>query len=68
VLEAIIKIVAFGKRYFKDKWNIFDFIVVTGDFLFWIIGQVFGFKTAGTASILRTLRIGRVFKLFKSLK
>ena len=27
-IEAMIKIVALGKVYFKDKWNIFDFVVV----------------------------------------
>ena len=27
ILEAIIKIVAFGKRYFQDKWNLFDFVI-----------------------------------------
>ena len=29
-IEAIIKIIAFGKFYFKDNWNIFDFIIVIG--------------------------------------
>ena len=28
MLEAIIKLTAFGYRYFKDKWNLFDFIIV----------------------------------------
>ena len=27
-VEAIIKIVAFGKAYFKDGWCIFDFFIV----------------------------------------
>ena len=27
-LEAIIKIVAFKKSYFRDPWNIFDFTIV----------------------------------------
>lgn len=26
--EAIIKIIALGKVYFKDNWNVFDFIIV----------------------------------------
>lgn len=28
VAEAIIKLTAFGCRYFKDKWNVFDFLIV----------------------------------------
>ena len=32
-IEAIIKLIAFGKRYFKDGWNVFDFIIVIGTFV-----------------------------------
>ena len=27
-IEAIIKIVALGRFYFKDNWNLFDLVVV----------------------------------------
>ena len=27
LLEAIIKIIGFGYRYFKDRWNVFDFFL-----------------------------------------
>ena len=27
-IEAVINLIALGKHYFKDNWNIFDFIVV----------------------------------------
>jgi hypothetical protein len=26
-LEAMIKIIALDKRYFLEKWNVFDFII-----------------------------------------
>ena len=29
-LEAIIKLISQGKRYFKDSWNIFDLVIVIG--------------------------------------
>lgn len=32
-LEAIIKIIAFGGRYFKDGWNIFDLIILIGSLI-----------------------------------
>lgn len=37
VIEALIKIVAFGKRYFKDSWNKFDFFIVVLSTIFYII-------------------------------
>jgi voltage-dependent calcium channel L type alpha-1D len=64
--EAIIKLIAFRKNYFKDSWNKFDFIVVVGTWIVIIVLklnlpidlQIFG-------TILRTLRIGRIFRIIK---
>lgn len=39
-VEAIIKIVGFGFRYFKDKWNIFDFLIVVFSAVGIILEQV----------------------------
>jgi hypothetical protein len=33
VMEAIIKITAFGRRYFKSKWNIMDFMIALFSFI-----------------------------------
>lgn len=35
--ECIIKISAFGKEYFKNRWNTFDFFVVISTFVSIII-------------------------------
>lgn len=56
-LEAIIKIVACGNRpqdYFKNPWNLFDFIIVVVCFL--PIGGHY-------AAVLRLVRIARVLRL-----
>ena len=45
--EAVVKMMAYGLRYFADKWNLFDFII-----LFSIRFQV-----------LRVLRLTRLLKL-----
>jgi len=37
VLEATIKLIAFGFRYFKDKWNVFDFIIVLASIIVLVI-------------------------------
>lgn len=38
-LEAIIKLFAYRCAYFKDGWNIFDFIIVIGTFIGIILTQ-----------------------------
>ena len=65
-LEAIVKIYAMRTKYFKDNWNNFDFTVVV------LTAIILGLKFAGigkdlgvTSTILRSLRIGRVFRLIK---
>lgn len=70
ILEAAMKITAFGKSYFNNAWNKFDFFVVVtslGDF---ILKFFEGESTATTlligpqiARILRVLRLTRVIKL-----
>lgn len=65
-VEAVVKIIAQRKDYFKDSWNIFDFTVVMGTIVILGItwaGMAGGLEILGT--ILRTLRIGRVFRLIK---
>ena len=64
--EAIIKLIAMRKNYFKDSWNIFDFIVVVGTWLVIIILKLpLGFDLNILGTILRTLRIGRIFRIVK---
>ena len=55
-----------GTKYFKDSWNIFDFTVVVGTWLVLIVIEAdfqLDVKIAGT--VLRTLRIGRIFRIVK---
>ena len=62
VAEVVIKIGAEGKQpwnYFKDSWNVFDFIIVAVCFL--------PFDNAGFVAVLRLARILRVFKLVTAL-
>ena len=73
-LEAIIKITAMRSKYFKDGWNVYDFIVVVLTaiilLLTWL-GPYINLEVGNlgvTSTILRTLRIGRVFRLVKRAK
>ena len=70
-IEAIVKIIAMRSKYFRDGWNIFDFVVVLLTAIIlglsWI-GPKFGLEVGNlgvTSTILRSLRIGRIFRLVK---
>mgnify|MGYP000111586603 CR=1 FL=1 len=61
IIEVLVKLIAeFPKPwlYFKDAWNVFDFIIVAAAFM------PFG---GSSIAILRLLRLLRVLKLIKAL-
>ena len=61
-LECILKITAYGKLYFEDLWNRFDFLVV----IVTLIGMVLDITLdlVGTrTTIIRAFRLIRVFRL-----
>ncbi|WP_311477684.1 ion transporter [uncultured Gulosibacter sp.] len=53
VVELVLKIIALDRRFFRDGWNIFDFLVVA-------ISLV---PAIGPLSVLRSLRVLRVLRL-----
>ena len=65
VVEIAIRIAAHGRRpqdYFKNGWNVFDFLIIGGAF-------VPGVRQNATAlRVLRLLRIVRVVSLFPDLR
>ena len=65
-IEAIVKIIAQKKNYFKDSWNLFDFTIVIVTIIILSLNWAgLGDSIAILSTILRTLRIGRVFRLIK---
>ncbi|RDD37340.1 Sodium channel protein 60E [Trichoplax sp. H2] len=70
VLEAILKIIAMRQHYFKNLWNLFDFIIV----LVAIIGIILDVMDSSNASIpinpsmLRTLRLFRIVRILRVLE
>lgn len=66
-LEMFIKIIGVGViEYAKDKFNLFDCVVVIVSTVENIIQYVGIFLSGGTISALRALRLLRVFKLARS--
>lgn len=57
IAEMILKIMALGRKYPKDPWNVFDFIIVS-------ISVVLA---SGSLTVLRSLRILRMLRLISSL-
>ena len=53
VIEIGAKLYAYGGRFFRDAWNVFDFVIVA-------IALI---PTSGPLSVLRVLRILRVLRL-----
>ena len=61
VIECALKMTGLGAtRYFKDPWNRFDFVVVLGS-----LPEIFGQDMGPGATLLRTFRLGRLFRLLK---
>lgn len=65
IFEAIIKLLGLGKNYFKDGWNIFDFIIVVTSIIFF---HPYFKKSKSAITVMRAFRVGRIFKSFKKLK
>ncbi|TVQ28445.1 MAG: ion transporter [Wenzhouxiangella sp.] len=57
VVEIVLKLLAFGPRFFRTGWNIFDFLIVS-------ISLV---PATGPLEILRALRILRVLRLLSQV-
>lgn len=53
VVELALKLVAFGPAFFRDPWNVFDFVVV----------GVALVPSSGPFAVLRALRVLRVLRL-----
>jgi len=74
IIEATLKLIAFGASYFENGWNRFDFFVVIAsvfDITLNIIGSssLSGFTFfPSLARVFRVLRVTRLFKLAGSLK
>jgi hypothetical protein len=67
VVEAALKILALRRRYFKDGWNIFDFIIV----IFTLINvavTAFASTLPINPSVLRVLRVLRVVRVLRLIK
>lgn len=57
VVEIALKLIAHGWRFFRDPWNVFDFIIV----------GIALMPASGAFAVLRSLRILRVLRLISTV-
>lgn len=68
VVEATLKIIAHGKAYFRSYWNLFDFTVVCGLIIGFILKALINNYPASISSIISLIRIGRLIRLIRLVK
>jgi hypothetical protein len=69
-LECAMKLIALRQYYFKQPWNVFDFVVVISSILGVALDEyVREFMVSPTLlRVVRVFRVGRVLRLVKSAK
>uniref|UniRef100_K3WQ22 Ion transport domain-containing protein n=1 Tax=Globisporangium ultimum (strain ATCC 200006 / CBS 805.95 / DAOM BR144) TaxID=431595 RepID=K3WQ22_GLOUD len=65
-LEAVVKIAGLGRYYWKDSWNIFDFLIVSGSLLGMLYTWIGGSSVGTVAGAVRSFRTWRLFRLVQS--
>jgi voltage-gated sodium channel type IV alpha len=65
-IEMILKLIGIGVHYFKNSWDKFDFVIVIGTDIGFLLSLFVGFNIATAATIVRAFRILRIFRLMKS--
>jgi hypothetical protein len=68
-LEAVLKLISFGfKAYFRDKGNIFDFVIVILTIVSSIISITMKLDFGASTTFIRALRMSRIFKFVQKSK
>jgi len=62
-IEAVLKLSVYKLEYFKDSWNVFDFIIVVLCWAAFFMPNI----DAGIVSVFRLARVLRVFRLVSAL-
>jgi hypothetical protein len=68
ILEAVIKILAYKKVYFRDSWNRFDFFIVVVSVIEIILTFFISIQALVIVTLFRIFRVGRVLRLIKTAK
>jgi hypothetical protein len=67
-IECSIKLYVFRREYFRDGWNLFDFVIVIAAWLGLFADLVLKLNIGAVTTIIRSFRIARIFKMIKRFK
>ena len=70
-IEFLLKIVAFGQKYFLSWWNVLDFSIVVVswlDFMILVASEGEGEGLNSSVQVIRTFRVARILKLVRRFK
>jgi hypothetical protein len=67
-LECVLKMFALRGNYFKDNWNLFDFICVIATMVGILIDLLTDINLGSVMSAIRIFRIARLFRLIRFMK
>ena len=68
-LEMILKLIGYGRSYFMDGWNLFDFFIIISSYVSLILDLLIeGLNIGSSASVIRTFRISRILRLINKAK
>lgn len=62
-IEAVLKLLVYKLDYFKDSWNVFDFVIVLTCWAAYFMPNI----DAGVVAVFRLARVLRVFRLVSAL-
>lgn len=66
VIELVLRLFAFRCEFWQDAWNLFDFFIVSTDFIFSIVGLVA--SNTFPVSVLRVFRLAKLARVSKVLR
>jgi len=72
IIELIARLFLYRYHFFRDEWNVFDFVIVVTDFVFSVCGLIFGsvfpVSTLRVFRLSKLARISKVFRVFPELR
>lgn len=68
IVEAVLKLVAFGKSYFESAWNKFDFFVVSASIVDLVLAALDSSALDSAKALPQLARVMRVLRVTRLLK
>lgn len=68
ILELVLKLYVLRRDYFRDNWNVLDFIIVIVNILDYILPLLFSTLASGKLVAFDILRMFKIFKAIRALR